>query len=156
MEEGDPVTSGPDAGYFIDDTDPGGGQFAQCRFEVGDAEGHVVESRAPPLQEAGHRALRVGGLEELDGSDEGDLDALGLDGLHGGTCLPRHEFEERTRFFDGSNDYGDVVEREAIHQIRCPTEAEKRRTVGAPTRRIVGPGPIEDKEQTRWRKVATW
>ena len=112
-----------------------------------------ADSRSGTRKATWWSALRVGGLQELDGSDEGDLDALRLDRLHEGTCFPRHEFEERTRFFDGSNGYGDVVEREAIHQIRCPTEAEKRRTVGAPTRRIVGPGPIEDKEQTRWRKV---
>ena len=115
MEEGDPVTPGPDSGHFVDEADPLGGQLAQRRFQVGDTEGHVVEPRTPAFQEAGHRALRVGGLQQLDGSDEGDLDALRFDGLNGGTYLPRHEFEERPRFLDGSDGYGDVVEREAVH-----------------------------------------
>jgi hypothetical protein len=69
-----------------------------------------MQGRSAAFQEAGHGGIGTERLEELDGADESDTNALGFQGLGLGTGFPGDEFEESTALFDGVDGDRDVVD----------------------------------------------
>lgn len=110
MEEGHPVTFRAGPGFCIDEANPLGLQALELGGDVVDAVGEVVQTGSATFEEAGDGGIGTEGLEELDGPDEGDPDALRFQGLGRGTALAREEFEEGATLFDGVHGDGHVVE----------------------------------------------
>jgi hypothetical protein len=94
----------------VDERDPGGAQAGELRVEVVRAVRDVVQSLAAALEKAVDRGSGTQGLDELDGADERDAHALGLENLWGSTGGADDELEGPAAGFDGVNGHGDVVE----------------------------------------------
>jgi hypothetical protein len=74
-----------------------------------------METLASPLKKTPHWGVWAQGLDELDGPDEEDPDALCRQLLHRGTGVPGHELEQRTSLLEGGDGHGDVVQRIGEH-----------------------------------------
>jgi len=74
-----------------------------------------METLASPLKKTPHWGVRAQGLDELDGPDEKDPDALCRQLFHRGTGVPGHELEQRTSLLEGGDGHGDVVQRIREH-----------------------------------------
>ena len=85
----------------------------------------VMERRTTPAEEPADAGFRAQRLEELDETDEGDSNALVLQGLGVGTAFARQEFEETATLFDrvdgdchvvhGAVHYRDMSHRLMLH-----------------------------------------
>jgi len=111
MEERDPVAARADSRDMVDERDSGGSEPLQVAFDVHGAVGDVMQGRAATSQEPADRGVGPEGLEKLDVAGEGDLHALGVEGLGSGTGLSRKEFVEGAALFDGMDGDRDVVDR---------------------------------------------
>ena len=110
MEEGYPVTTGSGASLAVDQRYAFGLEELEIGVEVGGAICDVVKRRPSAVEEAAYRGIGMQGLQQLDGPDEGDTNALGLEGLRRGTRLAGEEFEQVPTLFDGVDGDRDVVD----------------------------------------------
>jgi hypothetical protein len=92
-----PVTTGTRAGGLVNELVSLPAEAIQGGSQVRYAVGDVVESRSATGQKASHGALRIQGLEELEGPDERDPDPLSGKLLHRGTPEAQEAFEEGYR-----------------------------------------------------------
>jgi hypothetical protein len=115
VDERDRVSMRAGPGHTVDEPDTGGVESGQLGDDVVCTISHVVEPLTTSLEETTYRGIRSEWLQELDGTDEGDADALLLQGLGPGTCLARQEFEMCATPLDGADGDGYVIERELRH-----------------------------------------
>jgi hypothetical protein len=131
VEKGHLVAPGPEARSLIDEFHALLLQPGQGFREISDPVRNVMEALASTLEESSHRRVRAQRLDEFDGSDEEDSDALIREFLHRGTRIPGHALEEGTSLLEGGNGHGDVVQRIGKHvytgawvrAIRTPEDA---------------------------------
>ena len=110
MQEGDEVSLRPASRDRVDELDAGVGQPGELGLQVRDTKGDVVESYATPFQEPGHGALGSAWLDELEGTEKGNVDALARYLFDSGTAVPCEGFEGRFRLRDGGNGDRDVID----------------------------------------------
>ena len=109
------MSSGSRSGFGVDEIEtvlPGVGKGF---YQVGNPIGDVMEAGPSLGEKPAHRGVRTQGFENLQGTHEGDTDALGLKGLHRGTRSTGHELELRTGLLQGGYGHGDVVQRVGKH-----------------------------------------
>jgi hypothetical protein len=118
VKEGHPVTACAWARRAVDELHPFGLERLECGLDVGDPIGHVVETRAPPLEESGHGSVGPQGLQELQASHEDHTHALAGQFLDRGTRCTGQELEEWKGLLQGRRGDGDVVQRKRGHGCR--------------------------------------
>ncbi len=117
MQEGYFVATGSQAGGLINEIETFGLQTGESFGKVGNPEGDMVKTWSSPAQEPAHWAIGLKRLQELQGADKTDPDALSGDFLGGGTGFPCQGFEKKTGLLQGGNRHGDVVQRIRKHVI---------------------------------------
>ena len=112
MQEGDAAATRATARRVVYQAVPGGATALERAVEIGDAVAEVMDSGAPPRQKLGDRALRIAGLEQLDGHvaecQADDRGAVGDLGMAGGQA--QHIAVEGQGISDAGNGDADVGE----------------------------------------------
>jgi hypothetical protein len=116
VQKSDLVPAGAGSRFFIDKAEASRGQLFECRSEVGDAVGDVVQAGAAPVQELLHRRLFRARFDQFNpgtaAADEGDIYVLGRDGLGRSAARGGNRFENRQSRGDGWDRNSDVIERQ--------------------------------------------
>ncbi len=110
MQKGHSVASGAGPWCTVDQLDASRVEPSEIGLEVFGAVGDVMKGRPSSVEESADGRVGSERLEQLDGSDEGDFDALGLEGLGVGTGLTREEFEQTAAVFNGMDGDRNVVD----------------------------------------------
>lgn len=118
MQEGNEVSLCPGAWNRVDELDAGVGELRELGLQVGDAKGDVVKSTAAPFQEPRHGGLGSAWLDELEGTEKGDVHALARYLFDLGTVVSGEGFEGRFGLFDRGNGDCDVIDRKSGHRDR--------------------------------------
>jgi len=111
MEEGDQATVRTGPRSAVDGPEPRSDQAVELDAHVLDAEGHVMEVRAPCCQESRYRAAPVVGFEQFHGADEAYVDAVFREGPARRGALARQGFEQRCGCLDRADGDADMVHR---------------------------------------------
>ena len=117
MQEGYFVAPGSQARRPINEVETFGFQTGDRFGEIGNPEGDMMKPGSPPTQEPAHGTVGLERLQELQGSDKTNTDALGGDLFGRGTGFPCQGFEKTTGLLQGGNRHGDVVQRIRKHVI---------------------------------------
>jgi hypothetical protein len=98
-------------GFRVDESNPGGLESSELFRDVVGSVRDVVQSLASALQEAADRGIGMERLQELDGPNEGDPNALGFQDLGRGTSFTGQEFIHDCALIERVNGDRNVVER---------------------------------------------